>query len=453
MSKTVGEFLKSFPIPLQHRESRHNHLWVFWSQYDDTPNISYLVDRSTQMIYEKIKFAFSNTEVNTTFISQFWAPVNIDGRWLLSTSGQTFAVSDLTDHLAMYRLKSAKYQYIIDANHIDIERDPMIRRGGPATAFMSRMPYMDNLVRIPLRPESLYYCWNISIMVPICSRSRSCIGVVECTMTEYDTYSFYSSLLNMTRAIKNAGLNMLHVQELIPYHTINGLKTARDEIAKALEIVCGTHNLILAQVWIAYEDKSNVLFSSSLDDTRPTKMLALKLTGYLSNVNSPPQRVDKYYSVCDLFPQVTEELALKTLKDYESRYISKLHPLRLMYDMPADFGPFGSDTETSALAICLRSINTGDFDYAFEFIWLEHSNNVILLEALLLTLKRSLPSFKFAYGAELGDELNVIDVDSSTDTETFNIKIYNGRKPIDVDCIAYSHKKNARQLQSNSRSH
>ncbi|KAJ0615745.1 putative PB1 domain-containing protein [Helianthus annuus] len=286
MSKTVSEFLESFPTPLHYKKAAYSNLWVFWSQYDGSQNISYLVDRSTQMIYERIKFAFSNTVVDTKFISQFWAPVNIEGRWLLSTCGPPFAIRDLTDYFTMYRLNSAKYQYIIDGNNIDIERDPMIIRGGPATAFMSRMPYRDAFVRIPFYPDSLFQ-WSISIMLPICSPSRNCIGVVECTMLEYEPYDYYYySLLNMTTALKNAGLNMLHVQELIPYHTINGLRPARDEIAKALEIVCGTHNLILAQVWIAYEDKSISPCSSSLDDTPPKKMLALKLTVSESTLKS-----------------------------------------------------------------------------------------------------------------------------------------------------------------------
>ncbi|MFS7913677.1 hypothetical protein Hanom_Chr02g00144481 [Helianthus anomalus] len=72
---------------------------------------------------------------------------------------------------------------------------------------------------------------------------------------------------------------------------------------------------------------------------------------------------------------------------------------------------------TSALAICLRTNDTGDFNYAFEFIWTKHSNYVILLEAILLTLKKCLPRFKFAFGAEIGDELDVILVENSTDDE------------------------------------
>ncbi|MFS7913641.1 hypothetical protein Hanom_Chr02g00144081 [Helianthus anomalus] len=71
--------------------------------------------------------------------------------------------------------------------------------------------------------------------------------------------------------------------------------------------------------------------------------------------------------------------------------------------------------------------------------------------ALLLTLKRCLPGFKFASGAELGDELDVIVVESSTHDETQKLKIFQekssspmskaperGKKPTVGDFIAPS---------------
>ncbi|KAK9072110.1 hypothetical protein SSX86_008542 [Deinandra increscens subsp. villosa] len=207
---------------------------------------------------------------------------------------------------------------------------------------------------------------------------------------------------------KDADLNTFHAQELIPYKTIDGLKTARDEIDVALEIVCGSHNITLAQVWIAYEDQSHAPFVSSSEDTQTKPLLVRKLTGY---------------SFCDMVPKETtsrEELAMKTIQDYKSRYVSNTLPDMLM-------APTSEDTENSTFIICLKSIDTRDLGYAFEFIWPKHSNYVIFLEAILLTLKRFLPSFKFAFGAELGDELEVIDVESSTHAEISNFKIFQGK--------------------------
>ena len=62
----------------------------------------------------------------------------------------------------------------------------------------------------------------------------------------------------------------------------------------------------------------------------------------------------------------------------------------------------------SCLALCLRSTHTGDnVDYVVEFLWPRGRNFSIVLESLLLNLKRCLPSFKFASGRELGCDFNI----------------------------------------------
>ncbi|KAI7748382.1 hypothetical protein M8C21_034020 [Ambrosia artemisiifolia] len=64
--------------------------------------------------------------------------------------------------------------------------------------------------------------------------------------------------------------------------------------------------------------------------------------------------------------------------------------------------------------ICLRSCHTGELDYAFEFFWPQSRNHLALMEALILTLKEYLPSFKYASGVQLGDALLVVDVENSS---------------------------------------
>ncbi|GKF83505.1 hypothetical protein Tco_0245161 [Tanacetum coccineum] len=107
----------------------------------------------------------------------------------------------------------------------------------------------------------------------------------------------------------------------------------------------------------------------------------------------------------------------------------------------------------SGFTICM-SVDTGDFSCAFEFIWYHNPNYIILLEKLLLTLKRCFPRFNYASGAELGDELHVIDVDKSRKSETKVFKIFkekilspipkamnNGKKAMVVNYIARSKEK------------
>ncbi|KAK1408211.1 hypothetical protein QVD17_39846 [Tagetes erecta] len=301
--------------------------------------------------------------------------------------------------------------------------------------------FIDNFP-IPLQckePEFPNQPWVFWTQTQNDSSSESyCVGVLEFTV-DRKRYSWGAFVLDMVRIIQKDGLDVFYVKDLIPYNqTISALKTANDEIEEALKIVCGSHNITLAQVWIASEDKGQVPLSSSFVGSQTKPSSALKLTGYL-NAATSINVLKNYYSLCDVFPQGTgEEYALNSIQDYEPRYISKLHT-DILVNWDYEY------TQYCAFTICLRSIDTGDLDFAFEFIWVKHTDYTILLEALLLTLKRCLPSFKFASDKRLGDELEIIDVEGYTDNYSLYFMIFegmkateNGKKPMLVDHIAPS---------------
>ncbi|KAF5818816.1 hypothetical protein HanXRQr2_Chr02g0070411 [Helianthus annuus] len=212
--------------------------------------------------------------------------------------------------------------------------------------------------------------------------------------------------------------------------TINGLEVTKDETEEALKVVFESHNLALAQVWIPYEDEYSVPFSYSLEDTQTKRLLAIKLIGYLYAIKKNDRNdFEPYFRLGDVTSRVIgEELAMETVQDYESCFISVLRSDMLVYWEEPDWFD-----ETSAFAICLRSDNTGDLIYVLEFIWTKQSNYVILLEAVLLTLKRCLPRFKFASGAEIGDELEVHNKDDGTE-----FMIFQRKRSMVVDDIAHS---------------
>ncbi|KAK9048120.1 hypothetical protein SSX86_032917, partial [Deinandra increscens subsp. villosa] len=401
MTRTkVSKFLEAFPIPHpQHMKAAGG--WILWSGSSSSADLGTPIN----MIQDKIRSALCNTVLFPVLLAQFWEPVAIGSRRVLSTSGQPFAIRNLSNELALYRLYSEKYNYNMDVNKgDDTERDHMIISGGPATAFLSGLPYIYDLQWIPLQDDDESF--NVSVMLPICFPCESyCIGVIEFTM-DYGLYDMGHFVLRMIKEIKKAGLDVFYVQHLIPYQTIKGLKHVKEEIEKAIRVVCESHNLALAQVWIA----SNVPSSYSLEETETKLSLALKLTGYFYAESSMSHDgldyFEMYCSLCDVISSPWKELAQKTLQDYKSRCNSK----------------------NSAVAICLRSIDTGDFDYAFEFFWSKRLNSTSMLESILSTLKRCLPGFRFASGAELDEESDVIDVSSYTDIETINFKIFQGKR-------------------------
>ncbi|GKE84795.1 hypothetical protein Tco_1558537, partial [Tanacetum coccineum] len=286
------------------------------------------------------------------------------------------------------------------------DRHPMTMiSGSPTNAFLSRLPEVVLDTRIHREGSLMRYAsdcglWT-SYTLPIGCPSQnysSCIGVVECSSMS----SINLDIVNtMNRALE----------------TINGLKLVRNEIQVALKSVCESHNIGIAQVWISYDDENHMPVSFPTEDTQTTPMLALKLTGY-NCVNEDSTACHwsfkEYCDACDLVPlKMGEELVEKTLQDYQPRFcenISQLGTDTLMAWVSTD------DVACSCFTICM-SIDTGDFNCAFEFIWHHNQDYVLLLESLLLSLKRLLPRFKFASGAELGDQLHVIDVENSTKSD------------------------------------
>ncbi|KAK1408221.1 hypothetical protein QVD17_39856 [Tagetes erecta] len=238
----------------------------------------------------------------------------------------------------MYRLHSQEIHYHVDENGLDIEYDPMIVSGGPATAFLNRFPYVDQKGG------------KISIMLPICLPFDTyCVGVLEFTMYArgYDLGRFVFD------AIERADLDVCNVQEQIPYKTINGLRDAKDEIKHALEIVGGLHSLSLAQVWIACKDKCHMALPFYLASA---PKFGLKLTGYLhdEHLDDKHNKFGMYNRLCDVMPLGSwENFVVKTLQDYKSRYMVGFRSNMLI-------NWEGCYSSCCAFTICLRCINTDD---------------------------------------------------------------------------------------------
>lgn len=192
--------------------------------------------------------------------------------------------------------------------------------------------------------------------------------------------------------------------------TICGLKCAKDEIEKASEIVFESHDLTLAQVWINYETENRV------------SKFAVKLIGYSADLDADSDlssAINGYFDACDMFPlKLGDGPAGKTLQTSEPLFCKNINQM-------TDNGLLGllpANNEYSFLAICLRSIHTGDLNYAFEFLWPQSRDYLIMLESLLSTLTRCLSSFTFYFGEKLADEFRVLDVDKSLNALELIIK-------------------------------
>ncbi|KAJ9555840.1 hypothetical protein OSB04_010454 [Centaurea solstitialis] len=208
--------------------------------------------------------------------------------------------------------------------------------------------------------------------------------------------------------------------------TICGLQHAKNEIDEALKIIWGRQRFISAQVWIACEDENRVAFTS-LEDTPTKRVIGLKLTGHCfiphgEDFKWEQKRLEAYGNACYSLPlKMDEGLAGKTLQNYEPHFIHNIQ----MFSANAPQRLLSSGFEHTCLVIYLRSTKTGDIDYVFEFLWSrEREHTAFLFESLLLELMERLPSFKFASGAKVGDELHILNVKNSTKSELEYFKIF-----------------------------
>ncbi|GKC43708.1 hypothetical protein Tco_1061430 [Tanacetum coccineum] len=242
-------------------------------------------------------------------------------------------------------------------------------------------------------------------------------GVVQCCMKKR------TGLLVVFNQLKSSlvSLGLQTYPILPPYKNIDAIKPASDEIKEALEIVCQSYHLPLAQVWILNHKHSYIPYSSPppFKEQNSTRgLFVFKLCGYLlsDDVSLFSSVIKDYYDTCDAVPlRLGDGLVGKTLETRQPRFCRNIDKLR----MNGVFASLSGSTECTCLVICLRSIHTtDDVDYAFEFLWPKTRDYLTLMESLLLTLNTCLPNFKLPSGAQLRDMLHVLDVDAST---SFNL--------------------------------
>ncbi|GKD87820.1 hypothetical protein Tco_1358974, partial [Tanacetum coccineum] len=343
-----------------------------------------------------------------------------NGIRFLSCSDQPFALEEFDPRHHFYRLCSIKVRCNIDRDDNYVPKPDVKDWIIDNSPFLNRFPdvvFDLRSLRGKIAPlvEAAFYCGFTSlILLPVFDHNSSCVGVVEFSIKVSYLFMF---LRELRSALERAGLSTYHVQDSLPFQTIPALKLATYEIEVALKTLCESHQLSLAQVWIANDSEKHAPCSSSLEVTQTKqKKLAVKLSGYCTDSlddHPPMPHINLYYETCNVLPLKMREVSIvgKTLETNQPHFCRNLN--KLMVNGPLGF--LLSLCKCSCLAICLRSAHTGDnVDYVFEFLWPRGRNYSIVLESLLLNLKRCLPSFKFASGQELGGELRVVDFQNST---------------------------------------
>ncbi|GJT57814.1 hypothetical protein Tco_0992868 [Tanacetum coccineum] len=295
-----------------------------------------------------------------------------NGIRFLSCSDQPFALEEFDPRHHFYRLCSIKVRCNIDRDDNYVPKPDVKDWIIDNSPFLNRFPDvvldLRSLRGTPLVEVALRCGFTSLILLPVFDHNSSCVGVVECCM-------------------KRAGLSTYHVQDSLPFETIPGLKLATYEIEVALKTLCDSHQLSLAQVWIANNSEKHAPCSSSLEVTQTKQKIAVKLSGYCTDPlddHLPMTHINEYYDTCNVLPLKIREVSIvrKTLETNQPHFCKNINKLMVN-------GPLG------------------------YLLGLGQKYSIVL-ESQLLNLRRCLPSFKFASSQELGGELRVVDFQNST---------------------------------------
>ncbi|KAI3821276.1 hypothetical protein L1987_08840 [Smallanthus sonchifolius] len=163
----------------------------------------------------------------------------------------------------------------------------------------------------------------------------------------------------------------------------SGLKHAKNETGKALQAAVLSHAITLGQVWFPFDNYKS---------PKGRKLLAKFDTYCVISPGDSLPSVKIFYDYLHYLPlNLGEGLVGRTLGT------SQQHLCRNIYRWSENTGVLAvlsANTKCTCFVICLRCNHTGNLDYAFEFFWPLSRNHLAMMEALLLTIREHLPSFK-----------------------------------------------------------
>ncbi|PWA35069.1 NIN-like protein [Artemisia annua] len=182
---------------------------------------------------------------------QFWSPVAVRNRWLLTTWDQPFGIGGADEGLYSFRFKSELHAIVVDVEDIE-ELHP------PGRVYSQKLPEWSLDVD---GGRNKYGYIDLPVFE---SSSDSCVGVLEIiTSSNYVDYAF--EVQEVSRALKNQNLKSPHVFEDPTYSVDERRRYELDGILKVLKAVCDDQELPLAQTWARSGHASFVADSGNIE--------------------------------------------------------------------------------------------------------------------------------------------------------------------------------------------
>nr|XP_043615778.1 protein NLP6-like [Erigeron canadensis] len=243
-------------------------LWVFGPRQVDGPESplpssfsNMMFDQSIidpHLIREKITSALKVLRFRERHVLvQFWSPVSVRNRWLLTTWDQPFGVGMADEGLYLHRRKSELRAIIVDGEFKE-------ELGPPGRVYSQKLPEWSLDIN---DGNSCYDIYGYIDLPVFQSSGDSCVGVLEIiTSSSYVDYAF--EVQEISRALKKQNLKSPIAFEDPSFYVADERRQRElDRIFGALKTVCDSECLPLAQTWALSGYSSSVARSGILEQS------------------------------------------------------------------------------------------------------------------------------------------------------------------------------------------
>ncbi|KAJ8498903.1 hypothetical protein OPV22_009455 [Ensete ventricosum] len=356
----------------------------------------YVKERFMQALYH-IKDAGRDSEV----LVQLWVPVKRGDQLILTTCSQPFSVNPNCVRLMNYREVSTNYHFSAQENSGKV-------LGLPGRVFLGRLPEWTPDVRFFSSYEypRVDYAQRLdirgSIAIPVFDQgSRSCLGVVEVVMTT-QKLNYSVELEKICNALRAVDLRSSAVASVPRFKVGSGsYQAALPEILEVLKAVCRMHMLPLAQTWIPciQQGKRGIRHS----DENYRHCVSTSDAAYY--VNDPS--MTGFHEACSEHHLLRGQgVAGRAFTTNQPCFVSDVTASSKMeYPLSHHAKMFGL---RGAVAICMRSILSGNADFVLEFflptncILIEEQKQ--MLDSLSGTIQQFCRTLRVVTSKELADE-------------------------------------------------
>ncbi|XP_049415563.1 protein NLP6-like isoform X1 [Solanum stenotomum] len=359
-------------------------------------------------------------------LAQIWAPVKNGGRYVLTTSGQPFVLDPDCNGLHQYRMVSLMYMFSVDG-----ETDGVL--GLPGRVYRKKLPEWTPNVQyysskeFPRLNHALDYNVRGTLALPVFEPSgQSCVGVLELIMTS-QKINYAPEVDKVCKALEAVNLKSSEILDY-PNHQIcnEGRQNALVEILEILTAVCETYKLPLAQTWVPCRHRSVLADGGGFKKSCSSFDGSCMGQVCMSTTDVAFYVVDAHMwgfreACAEHHLQKGQGVAGRAYASQKSCFCEDIGQFcKTEYPLVHYARLFGL---SRCFAICLRSTHTGNDDYILEFFLPpndgDYTDQLALLNSLLLMMKQHFRSLRVASGEELEHDWGSVEIIKASTEEKF----------------------------------